>query len=877
MAHITPWLSTSIEAELENVIAWKSIVKPDPDADGEQRSRFSDDGSNFRSVVGAPQLDSDSIIQLLEVRQITNQYMRCSSLIFSQKPGSNARAKIPISDGDVSVLAILSDTAWDAYDKGLEEGEEARKGDLLLCKKLTVVSTTYGPSEERIKLRIEDLELIGNFRKVIGQPSPLLEQSSIVVLRQRIEDLRLKQLQSEVLDVDDQEDVSPEEDEEMENEPEEGDEEVVNDDDQNGSDAARAPVDTAKALHEPVLANVALPEKPPATASRMLPPNRPSPATHNTASTQLESQLPLDVTPAQTIPSPRNPVRRTRGGYSIRREGFEPTRGDNLTGPQAPTLHARHARLSESLPRPNLLDVISKLPGQVPRKRSPEPSAPVWAQVVNEDVVIETPTKAMKGQAPSTARDGSTQIARKRYRIPRDQKALLEHSSSWIPSAPGHQFPHPNVPVSLLTAWNAKATVIANSPSQSSPIPEIGQSSEVKSLQSVQTEPQATAAADLEDESDGSEDSDTSEDRPLSNWSASPSRSQALPPDSSAGHISPRVSRPVSRDTALSGCKRMQISIADDGASTSSADNNSIAGSSNRHRELPRSEQSVASQSLAAGERMSSTPITNKTPRSNHSAQIYSPRAPDTSQRPIGNNTRPNSERINVPASSLRSPALFVASQSPTTPLGPSDSLTRGAMARPGGLSGRRQASGASQPMSAGTKRSQPLADNHYGLVRALTQQKPDHRRRTFDSKERVSASTSPVTPSGPPISLRASTGPRSSAYDGRDLNAIPLGAPTGPRSSRESRYDTSDPLSNGPTSGRERVASGDSYRPSPSEPKRDRISPGSNTVEKQRPGGSQTPNSTNEMESAVPRALPPSDYHQKRSQYYRAEQQRQW
>jgi hypothetical protein len=68
MAPITPWLATLIETELENVIAWKSIVKPDPDGDGAQRSRFSDDGSNLRSVVGAPQLDSDSTIQLLEVR-----------------------------------------------------------------------------------------------------------------------------------------------------------------------------------------------------------------------------------------------------------------------------------------------------------------------------------------------------------------------------------------------------------------------------------------------------------------------------------------------------------------------------------------------------------------------------------------------------------------------------------------------------------------------------------------------------------------------------------------------------------------------------------------------------------------------------------------
>lgn len=407
------------------------------------------------------------------------------------------------------------------------------------------------------------------------------------------------------------------------------------------------------------------------------------------------------------------------------------------------------------------------------------------------------------------AHDESTPVAGKRYRIPRDQKALLEHPSSWIPSAPGHEFPHPNVPIALLTAWNAKATGAAQPPSQSSPIPEIEQSSEVKSLQPVQTEPQATAAAEREDESDGSEDSDTSDDRPLSGWSASPSRSQALPPDSSAGHISPRVSRPVSRDTARSGSERMPISIADDGASTSSAGNKSIAGSSNRHGELPLWKQSVASQGLAVGEWVGSTPVGNKTPRSNHAVQTQSPRAPDITQRPTGNNFRPNAERAYVPSSSLRSPALPAVSQNPTTPLGPSDPLARGAMARPGGQSDGRQPPGASQPMSTNTKRSQPLADNHHGPVRASTQQKPDYRRKTFDSKERVPASTSPATPLGPPIGLRASTGRWPSTYDRRDPNAIPSEAPTGPRSSRGSQYGTSDRRGNGSISGRERAVSG--------------------------------------------------------------------
>jgi hypothetical protein len=75
MAPIIPWLATLIETELENVIAWKSIVKPDPDAHEDQRPRFSDDGSNLRSVVGSPPLDSDSTIQLLEVSPGENKNM----------------------------------------------------------------------------------------------------------------------------------------------------------------------------------------------------------------------------------------------------------------------------------------------------------------------------------------------------------------------------------------------------------------------------------------------------------------------------------------------------------------------------------------------------------------------------------------------------------------------------------------------------------------------------------------------------------------------------------------------------------------------------------------------------------------------------------
>ena len=751
------------------------------------------------------------------------------------------------------MLAILSDAAWDAYDQGLEDGEEPRKGDLLLCKKLTVVSTTYGPSEERIKLRIEDLELTGNFRKGIGQPSPLLERASIRASREKIEDLRLKQLQS---------DAPAEDDHDEEDEHEEEEEENVSDDGHPEINDVGVSAKTANVLHDPVPADVTHSEKHserPTGLSRMsspdrvAPPDHTSPATRNTASTQLESQLPLEVTPTQAIQAPRNPIRRTRGGFSIGREGFEPTRGVNLTGPQAPTLHARQARLSNTPPKNKLLDVISKLPGQAPKKQSPEPAALISAQVVNENIVAETPTKAKRSSETSTAPE-STPVSRKRYRIPRDQKLLLEHPSSWIPSAPGHQFPHPNVPIGLLTAWNAKATGATNfAPPESSPIPEIEQSSAVKSLHTVQAEPQATAAAEPGDDSDtGSEESDTSEDEPI-DWSQSPSRSQVLPPDSSAAHTSPRVSRPGSRNTVQSGPEHMPISIVDDEGNNASTRAKSIAGSINRERELPLLKESVASQAYTDSDRVNSTPIVHKTQSSSHSDSIrdQSPRAPNTSQHPTETNAKHSSERAaNIPPSSLRSPALRASSRSPATLLGSSDLHAEDAMARPAGWPDGRQPPGASQPISAGMERPQPLADNHYGPIRPSTQQTPDHVRRSLGPNKHVLPDTSPMTP---------------------------LGAPTGPRGFRWSQHGTLDRRSNGSTSDQERAPSGDFYRPSPSQPREDRLSSGRNAPEVQRPRETQTPTSTIEMESAVPRALPPSKYRQERSHYYRNVQQRQW
>lgn len=760
----------------------------------------------------------------------------CSPLTISQKPGSNARAKMQVSDGEASIMATLSDSAWDAYDKGLEDGEEARKGDLLLCKKITVVSTTYGPSEERVKLRIEDLELTGNFRKVIGQPASLLQRASIIASQEKIGKLREIPMGNN----EDDEEMGDVEEEEEDDDAADDDVQGGGDEDENSANDEEVAATTAKAAHNAVPTthtHLESPKEQLAATSNTSSHQLTSPAVPNTNSmAQIESQLPQDAMQAQPPPKPRNPLRRTRGGFSMGREGLEPTRGDNLTGPQAPSLHARQIRLSMEPPEPpknKLLDVISKLPGQAPRKPSPEPSAPVSAQLVTEEVIVETPAKAKRSPQTSTVQD-STPAPRKRHRIPRDQRELLDHPSSWIPSARGQEFPHPNVPIGLLKAWNAKATSARKSPSQPSPIAMIEESSTVKSVEEVRPEPQATAAAEPESESDEAE---TSDDEPFSDWPESPSRSQRLPPDSSAAHMSPAVSRPGSRDVAMSGSERMPISTAEDAQSVSSGGRQGTSDSGNSRREVPRWKQSAASQTSSNSGHQSGTQTWNKAPSGRHPDRKHLSKTLNTSQRLARPDAGPSSSRVsNIPSSSMRSLALPTASRSPAMshPLPP---RPEGSRAPPTGPSTWKQppvAPRASQPTPAGAKNSQPLADNYHGPIRASTQRAPDKRRRSIS----------------PPPS-----------------------APTGPRASVGPRYSLPNRHNSNSDSDREPAARGDFYRPSSSASRGGSNAP----VDRREPGGTQTLNSTAEMESGAPRALPPNKYHQDRSAYYRDAQRRQW
>lgn len=66
-ADIRPWLEDLVATEISTLLAWhrqsnQPGIKPDPEV-----TRFSYDGSNFRSELSSPPLDSDCKVQLVKV------------------------------------------------------------------------------------------------------------------------------------------------------------------------------------------------------------------------------------------------------------------------------------------------------------------------------------------------------------------------------------------------------------------------------------------------------------------------------------------------------------------------------------------------------------------------------------------------------------------------------------------------------------------------------------------------------------------------------------------------------------------------------------------------------------------------------------------
>ena len=105
MAQPVDWLAPFIEKEINSAIAWKknvkkaSRVKHDPDA------RFTDDGSNLRSIATANLLPADSKLQISKILSVKDP------------------VTVSVTDGFTCVKAILS--------RAVKNSLEAEIGDEL--------------------------------------------------------------------------------------------------------------------------------------------------------------------------------------------------------------------------------------------------------------------------------------------------------------------------------------------------------------------------------------------------------------------------------------------------------------------------------------------------------------------------------------------------------------------------------------------------------------------------------------------------------------------------------------------------------------------------------------------------------------------------
>jgi hypothetical protein len=818
---------------------------------------------------------------------------------------------------------VLSDAAWDAYDKGIaeERGDEPRKGDLLICKRIVVVSTPWGPLEERITFRIEELEYAGNIRITIGKPTLLMQSASIVALRERIERLALKNHQ-----IDEMDEGSNEEDEAIEAEAEAipappgqtNSGASVDVEMETVIDAAPDILPDAAPIPSLDLQTTLEQEEDQTVAGAHSPlPTHTSPiVSRSSAQFQIDTQLEVEATQAQVPPQPaRNPLRRNRGGagYSMGREGFETTRGDNLTGPQAPTLHLRKSLALAEPPKveptkDKLLDLLSKLPGEQPRNRTPEPSAPVSAQqeVTIEEVVVETPAKKKPNsttiaveedataptpaQKPSVVVSGETQRKRRRpsptslestsaprsiYRIPKNQLLLLDDQSSWLPPAPGHEFPHPNVPVKLLKLWNTKAELDTSSPSQPSHIALIERSSGEKSIEEV-------AQAD-ESESDSDEIMSEDEGDEQLEWSQSQSRSQALPPDSSAGpSSSAHTARLGSRDGAA--LNREQASTKGLSDTSNGGKGKSTQGGS--QRESPRTATKTPRPSESPAQTASSKNADSLAKQKTHS-ETRRFTAPNVVASQPTSSSRQNT---NPPVGSSRPQAAPAMSQTAkqrssqqNSPLPPAS----GANARPVQRQEQRRpapAPIASQPPPTGPRSSASLADNHRGPVSASTQKPPHLQYRRTEQRMGSSFATPPAAPTEPRAIRESHHSLPNRKFSGSskstpDPKSLPHGGfycpqPSGQRRETLPSGTQKDTAPSGPQSSgqrRDTLPSGPKKDTAPTRPQMDRR-PSSQTS---RPDPAST--QASEMETSVPRSMTRNEHRQQRSYYMRDAQRKHW
>nr|OQO31041.1 hypothetical protein B0A51_03747 [Rachicladosporium sp. CCFEE 5018] len=567
MALRHPWLGELIEAELDEVVVWKSKVKHEP---GTPRivavGRLSDDGSNFRSSVHRSDLESQSELQI--VRAYISKVEQCL-----------------VSDGQTQVRATLTSEAWSAYEAGLEAGQEPSQGDLICCQKLSVISTPFGPSDERIQLRIEQLEYVGKYRKTLGDPKPVIQRPKVQQLLEEITRIRAEQDDDHSVPLAGRAAAAT-------NRTASGVAatgggrpriSVTGADDQAArSQSHRSSSGSATGPAHPARSNLAQSSQPLIT-------NRESGSHFDTTldqdSEDATSGNPLLNLLTKTTRLPTKPVQisasagttpcqpaskrrklshdtaltpgtqntfgtqavnpRRRKPASLDHDGVGMADGVNNAGPIPPTSRRTDGGNVPPLPKAGSSH-SSASPAHAEEDRMNVAiidNAPTSAQIAPPDVATSPRPRSRQqlthsaSNQPATARPDPTvensslrprPTRLKRHKVPANQMALLEAKTCHVPPLPGQSLPHPNVPIAVLQAWNRHRQSGSGYAAPAQPGTTL--QSVLPPSHSGPSSPTRTSEQEEEVHSSSSE-SDESEIIP---WSQSPSQ-RALPLDSSAG------------------------------------------------------------------------------------------------------------------------------------------------------------------------------------------------------------------------------------------------------------------------------------------------------------------------------------------------------
>jgi hypothetical protein len=527
------WIGPFIEVELASVIAWCNKNKHAQNASDIFGSRFDDDGSNFRSTVKSSILPWEPLAQISQVISCKNPKI------------------IVITDGYTQIKAKLSDSAVHTLESEIEEKIDlGMKGDVFAIKETIVASTPYGPADEHIQLDIQEIEYKYHLRKTLGQSIPILERSEAGRLLTEITEIRRQQY------------------------------EVPEDHAEPESTRANAHANAV------AIAGASRPSGQSLTNESHSPQSQHSQSRSSPAAfTRLSSGTQRAV--ATQIPINR----KRKAPPTLEEDGFEIKQGYNLARPHGPgfkqpttrPLPGKRRHFETDQTGAKLLGLLKKQASDMQQPPPPGPPIDLTSQSSHESLHssphapttvpdisggVEQMSIEATGQMPELTSGQSVQgdksqllPAPPKYslrRIPIDQRKLLEKQDSWVPSLPGKQLPHPNIPIQLLGQWHDRT-----SPDDKDP----------------EDEDDANIGSDaVEAAMDTSESSSESSEEEELEWEATPSQKRPqLPPDSTMGsgiNTSPlanRIQRPSSSSQYSSHARQQLPSDSSNGSANRSS------------------------------------------------------------------------------------------------------------------------------------------------------------------------------------------------------------------------------------------------------------------------------------------------------------------